>query len=233
MGGDQEHGLKLSVSRSATERHLLGLTLSGPMPHRLYRPAELHRTVGAVFSLTLEVVAVATNCGIPSSGYLTHLYVLSLEDILYTQEPTTGYETAIIWPINDASVFQLPLRVKTATYSENPQEDQGGLSYALTLSTFYHAVNNAEITYWAELQGQKRFAAIFRTVTGDFFLGGDSQHGLKLNVARSATEKHLISLSLTGSVPHRLWRLESVDPTVLFAIIDFSSTDFSSTDFSQ
>jgi len=176
---------------------------------------------------------VGSNCGAPSSGYLTDLYVLALEDILYTQEPPTDSETASIWPTNTATVFRLPLRVKTATYSENSQEAEGGLSYAVNLSTFYHAVNNAQITDWAQEQGQKRFVALFRTTTGDFFLAGDQEHGLKLNVARSATEKHLISLSLTGSVPHRLWRLESVDPTVLFDIVDFSPADFSSTDFSQ
>lgn len=230
LAGDSQHGLRLSVARSATERHLINITLSATVPHRLWR---LTSADPSVLFPTGILEVVGSNCGAPSSGYLTDLYLLALEDILYTQEPPTGSETASIWPINTATVFRLPLRVKTATYSENSQEAEGGLSYAVNLSTFYHAINNAEVTDWAQEQGQKRFVALFRTTTGDFFLAGDHGHGLRLSVARNTTERHLISITLSGTIPHRLWRLESVDPTVLFDIVDFSPADFSSTDFSQ
>ncbi len=117
--------------------------------------------------MIVQLSAIGTHCGAPSTGYLVRLLLIRMDEIAVGLiEATASVSLA-----GAAKVYEFPLRTKTTALTERPSSSANGDSYSQQLSLSYLAVNNTELAEWADEQGLKRWVAHLSNHNGGCLFG--------------------------------------------------------------
>lgn len=164
---------------------------------------------------------IGSNAGIPTTGYVSQLFLLPVDSVLLIAEPTAPlFQCLQIAVKDDTEIIELPIRPKNCTFAESTS----GNGYNVTIQLSYPANSNEGIFEWASDNENRRWVAIFQTVNGRSLIAGEVGNGLRLVGNYSA----FINLSFSGQFTHQVWPLPTVEPAVLFSGPTFQSTDFNS-----
>ncbi|MCA0229885.1 MAG: hypothetical protein LCH91_05435 [Bacteroidetes bacterium] len=164
---------------------------------------------------------IGTSAGIPTSGYVSRLFLLPVDSVLFIAEPTAPLFQCLQVQVKDETeIIELAVRPKNCTYTESTS----GNAYSVAIQLSYPTNSNEEVFEWVSNNENRRWVAIFQTVNGRNLIAGEVGNGLRLVSGYSA----FLNLSFSGQFTHPMWQLTTVEPSVLFSEPTFQSTDFNS-----
>lgn len=162
------------------------------------------------------VTQIGTSRAVPSSGYIVEMFLIEASSVTAVLDPNQN-GTAYLDVPRGVTTYQLPLRPKNCTYSETEKDTNDGLHYVVSITASFYADNNANILDFVTKNRWRRWVVVFRTSNGGYIVAGDEQHGLRLFRTLSSGERSMIVLTLTGIIPHPLWRLDTIEFLSLFS----------------
>jgi len=140
-----------------------------------------------------------------NAGFLTHLYLIRTEHIVYTLAAdgmSIDQSSSSIGIQAGAQISEFRIKPKTATFNETLTENPDGTAYAMSLS-FPLKGTAADVTNWVHRNSKQRFVILTRDTLGNCYLIGSSDNGARISWTRQvgSQSSHLIALSLIGWHP--------------------------------
>lgn len=158
-----------------------------------------------------------------NAGFLTHLYLIRTEDVVFVLAPQSGTLSApvdSIGIIGGSKITQFLIKPKTATLTESSAESIDGVAYTATIS-FPMKGTVPELTNWMYQNANRRYLIITRDTLGNCYLAGGQDNGARISWARQIAQvsQHQVSLTLVGWHPVQF--LPVIDLDTLFPDAEF------------
>jgi len=158
-----------------------------------------------------------------NAGFLTHLYLLRTEDVVYVYAPTA---TSIFQPaqaigIQPGSVItRFLIRAKTAVFTETSTESPDGVAYQMNLA-FPMKGTAANLTTWIHQNGKRRYVILARDTLGNCYLIGSADNGLRMGWTRQVGPQSMHQLSFTVTSWHPAQFIATIDVEEIFPDQEF------------
>lgn len=171
-----------------------------------------------------DVVKIGPSCGSPfNAGFLTHLYLIGTEDIVFVASPSGTSLSHPQRPLGikpGATITQMVMKPKTATFSESKTETGDGISYQATVSLPIQGTVPA-LTNWIHAWMKRRFIVLMRDTMGQCYMAGSFDNGARLSWARNIgqTSGHLLAFTLMDWHPVQF--IDIIDLDELFPDREF------------
>jgi len=170
------------------------------------------------------VYQIGEPCQSPfNAGFLTHLYLIRTDSVVYVQPPTADSisqpQTAIgIQP--GAVITRFLIRPKTATLTESSSESTDGIAYTTSIN-FPVRGTVPELTTWLHQNNKGRFVILTRDTLGNCYLAGEPANGMRIIWSRQVAQQSLHSLTLQYPNWHPIQFIPTVDLDLLFPNREF------------
>jgi hypothetical protein len=138
-------------------------------------------------------------------GFLTHLYAIRTEDVLYVHTPTGNslfQPSSAVGIKPGAIITEFLTKAKTATFTESSSENADGVSYNLAIS-FPMKGSATSLTNWVHQNQKRRYIILVRDTLGNCYLIGDYENGARVTWSRqvTSTSMHQLSFNLINWYP--------------------------------
>lgn len=140
-----------------------------------------------------------------NAGFLTHLYLISTDDVVYLLPPQSGSITQALDAIGiipGCPIAQFLIRPKTAVFSEGTSSGPDGTIFSSVVS-FPMKGSVAGLTTWIHQNANRRFVILTRDTLGNCYVAGGKDNGARISWGRqiAQTSQHQLSLSLASWHP--------------------------------
>lgn len=170
---------------------------------------------------------IGSSVNVPSSGYVSRLLLLDAEAVTMIATSPTGLVCTKVEVEEESQLYEIKLRPKSCLYSESNFEDENGNGYQVGFQ-LGEKDHNGELYEFLYTHQNRRWVALFETISGERLICGEVRNGLQLGFSKGGGT---IGVSLKGKQSRPALRVSTLDPDVLFLQSEFIPADFSENDF--
>jgi hypothetical protein len=140
-----------------------------------------------------------------NAGFLTHLYSIRTEDIVYVHSPdglSVNQPASAVGINTGAVITEFLIKPKTAIFSESLSENADGVSYQTSLAVPMKGTA-ANLTNWLHANAKRRYILLTRDTMGNCYLIGGFDNGARVAWSRqvNSTSMHQLSFNLINWHP--------------------------------
>lgn len=173
------------------------------------------------------VLEIGDPCQSPfNAGFLTHLYLIRTDDVVFVLPPQSGSITQALDSIGihpGASIAQFLIRPKTATFSEGSSTGPDGTSFSAAIS-FPMKGTVPGLTTWIHQNANRRFVILTRDTLGNCYVAGSNENGARISWGRqiAQTSQHQVSLAIVSWHPAQFIPVIDLDQLFPDSEFDYS-----------
>jgi hypothetical protein len=161
-----------------------------------------------------------------NAGFLTHLYLIRTDDVVYTLSPygsSVNQLSNAIGIQTGAIITELLIKPKTATFNETESENSDGVAYVSSLSVPMKGTAR-DITSWVHQNMKKRYVILTRDTMGNCYMMGSADNGARVSWSRQLTSQSMHQLSFTLVNWHPIQFLPTIKLELIFSGREFDSS---------
>lgn len=170
------------------------------------------------------VYQIGEPCQSPfNAGFLTHLYLIRTDSVVYVQSPAFDQMDQPQNPIGiqpGSEITQFLIRPKTATMTESSAETADGIIYTVSI-TFPVRGTVPELMSWLHKNNKRRYVILTRDTLGNCYVAGDQGNGMHIAWSRQVAQQSIHQISIGQSNWHPIQFIPTVDLDALFPDREF------------
>lgn len=162
----------------------------------------------------------------PNVGYVTHLLLIDVDDVLGLMDPVRFPNPQNIIPYGGimvkpaTPVTQLVFGDRSCTFQENSSENVDGIAYNVTIDTILPR-GGIQLNTWLNIALQKRYVVLVRDANAQCYLIGEPGSGVRLTSAHALGTADATRLGITARAWHSCWRVAGIELALLFPDAEF------------
>ena len=143
-----------------------------------------------------------------SVGYVTHLILFSLEQIVSLNPNGLEVSAMDIQLIDGAKGASFEFTDKGCTWKESNVDDEAG-QYQLVNIDFLTYGQSKDLLSWLYANQARRFVGFWRDTNGAYYMAGNVENGLRYQYRRAVTDRSMIQVGIVGKYTEPVYFLDS------------------------